>query len=182
MIKVDEIEKQEVRKMIESATSDEERDYYVKMSGLPWKATKAEIRSFLADINIVGEVVIVLNDHGKPSGDALVQLPTKDDLEKALKCNRKYLHNRFVLLEETDSEAFARVSATESRINEEKDYNLKLSGLPWKATKDDIRSFLVDAQIVGDVNIVYNDHGKPSGDALVKVATKEDLQKALKCN
>jgi len=193
MIKVDEIEKEEVTKMFESAKSDEESDYYVKMSGLPWKATKDEIRSFLADINIVGEVVIVLNDHGKPSGDALVQLPTKDDLEKALKCNRKYLHNRFVLLEETDSEAFARVSATESRINKEKesnietsneesDYNLKLSGLPWKATKDDIRSFLVDTQIVGDVNIVYNDHGKPSGDALVKVATKEDLQKALKCN
>jgi len=200
-IKVDEIEGQEVTKILESAksnieTSHEESDYHVKLSGLPWKATKDEIRSFLSDTQIIGEVAIVNNDHGKPSGDALVKLATKEDLEKALACNRNYLGNRFVLVEETDGEAFAKNVATDrntSRMNrkeetdmkashEERDYQVKLSGLPWKATTDEIRSFLGDTQIVGDVAIIYNDRGKPSGDALIKLPTKEDLQKALKCN
>ena len=66
----------------------------MKLAGLSWKATKDEIRSFLVDTKIVGEVVIILNDHGKPKGDAVVKLQTKEDLQKTLKCNRKYLHNR----------------------------------------------------------------------------------------
>jgi len=201
-IKVDEIEEQEVTKILESQksnieTSQEESDYYVKLSGLPWKATKDEIKSsFLSGIQIVGEVAIVYNDYGKPSGDALVRLPTKEDLEKALQCNRNYLHNRFVLVEETDGEAFAKNNETDrntSRMNRKEDtemkasheagdYEVKLSGLPWKATKDEIRSFLGDTQIVGEVAIVYDDRGRPSGDALVKLPTKDDLHKALKCN
>ena len=81
---------------------------YIKLSGLPRKATDEEIKKFLVGCDVVGNVVIINNKTGKPSGDAVVKLRNKDSLENALKCNKKYLHNRFIVIEETDSEKYNR--------------------------------------------------------------------------
>ena len=79
------------------------KDYcYIKLSGLPWRATEDEIAKFLVDCNI-GTVEIITNDRGKPSGDAVVQLMEKSDLDKALKCDKKYLQNRFIVVKDTQN-------------------------------------------------------------------------------
>ena len=46
---------------------------FIKLSGLPWRATEDEIAKFLLDCNIK-TVEIITNDRGKPSGDAVVQI------------------------------------------------------------------------------------------------------------
>jgi len=184
-IKVDQIEKSEVTKIFESIKSNSgstDEDFYVKLAGLPWKATKDEIRSFLVDIKIVGEVVIILNDHGKPSGDAVVKLQTKEDLQKALKCNRNYLHNRFVIVEETDGKLFAENVTTDRKSREEEKVDepasVQLKGLVWSATENDIRSFLSDCT-VKEIKINKNEQGRPTGEATVHLVSKSDLRKAL---
>ena len=52
-------------------------------------------------------------------------------------------------------------------------YYIKLRGLPWKATEDEITKFLVDCEIVGNVVIISNEAGRPSGDAVVKMMNVE---------
>merc|ERR1711892_379803 len=84
------------------------KNCYIKLSGLPWKATENEIVEFLTGCEIVGNVVIIKNEAGRPSGDAVVKLVSKADVDKAKKRNRAYLHNRFVIVEETDGEAYEK--------------------------------------------------------------------------
>jgi len=60
---------------------------------------------------------------------------------------------------------------------------VKLRGLPWSATKEDIEEFLDRARILGGhrgIFITTDDRGRPSGDAYVEVETSEDLDQALK--
>ena len=70
-------------------TEETESNCYIKLSGLPWKSTAEEIAKFLEDCNIVGNVLIINNEQGRPSGDALVKLKGKQDLQKAFRHNKK---------------------------------------------------------------------------------------------
>ena len=45
---------------------------------------------------------MINSDNGRPSGEAVVKLLNKQDLEEALKCERRTLDNRRVILEKTD--------------------------------------------------------------------------------
>jgi len=198
IIRVDKVGKSEVlkgftEKELESGkgeASKGEKNYHIKLSGLPWKATKDEIRSFLVDTQIVGEVVIIINHAGKPSGDALVKLRTKEDLVKALECNRNYLHNRFVVVEETDEATFKRNDETgkdvkkenkKEKLDVDKPSAIRLKGLVWSATEKDIKSFLHDCDVT-KVEIATNERGKPTGEAIVHLLSKSDVEKAKSHN
>ncbi|KAF0989026.1 hypothetical protein HZS_5907, partial [Henneguya salminicola] len=64
-------------------------------------------------------------------------------------------------------------------------YYLRLRGLPWSATKQDIHDFLKNVKICeGDNSLLFTltEEGKRSGDALVMVPTQEDYDKALTYN
>jgi heterogeneous nuclear ribonucleoprotein F/H len=195
-IGVDKVEKSKVSEIFENQTviSSTEHDMeqqvesycYIKLSGLPWKATEDEIVKFLVDCQIVGNVVIINNENGRPSGDAVVKLMNKVDLERALKCNRNYLHNRFVVVEETDSETFDRNSKKGHTMDKkrkiektdtEENAVIRLRGLVWSATEEDIKSFLHDCK-VKKVVITTNEGGKPTGEAVVHLDTKADVEKA----
>ena len=55
---------------------------------------------------------------------------------------------------------------------------VKLSGMVWSATEEDIRTFLGDCS-VEKVEILMTEEGRPTGDAVVDVATQDDVTKAL---
>jgi len=192
IITVDKVKDSEVLKGFTGLESNKgeaqngEKNYYIKLSGLPWKATKDEIRSFLVDTQIVGEVVIMYNHAGKPSGDAFVKVLTKEDLVKAIKCNRNYLHNRFVVVEETDEETFERNDGTgkdvrkinkTEKVDDHKPPVIRLKGLVWSATEKDIKAFLNDCNVT-KIEIATNERGKPTGEAIVHLLSKSDVEKA----
>lgn len=56
---------------------------------------------------------------------------------------------------------------------------VKLRGLPWEATEEDIRGFLEGCD-VAKVQIVYNHNQKPTGEAFITLASKEGVEEALK--
>lgn len=56
-------------------------------------------------------------------------------------------------------------------------YIVKLRGLPWSATVDDITKFLGDEGI-RKVHLTLSKEGRPSGEAFVELETEEDLQHA----
>ena len=57
---------------------------------------------------------------------------------------------------------------------------VKLSGLEWRATERDVRLFLGDCGVRKIVMV--RSSGRPSGDAVLKLETEEDVRKAVRHN
>ena len=110
--------------------------FTLKLSGLPWTATKQQICDFLFGCEVIegpAGVKIEMNERGKPSGSAFVQLKTKTDVENALKCNKKKLGTRHVYVEKMNNK--------DEKAKDEK-FCIKLSGLARKVTDEDVSNFL----------------------------------------
>lgn len=63
-----------------------------------------------------------------------------------------------------------------------RDKILRLRGLPWQATREDVVSFFSDCRIKKGVNGVYmtlSALGRPSGEAYVEMESEEDVAKGL---
>ncbi|XP_068176639.1 heterogeneous nuclear ribonucleoprotein H3 [Antennarius striatus] len=66
-------------------------------------------------------------------------------------------------------------------LNEE-GYVVRIRGLPWSCTQEEVASFFSDCDIVGQVNGVcftYSKEGRPSGEAFIELKTSEDFKNAL---
>lgn len=62
-------------------------------------------------------------------------------------------------------------------------YVVKLRGLPWSATVEEILKFFWDSKVIGGtdgVHMTSSREGRPSGEAFVEFSTEEDLKQALK--
>lgn len=60
---------------------------------------------------------------------------------------------------------------------------IKLRGLPWSATNNDIMKFLDGINITNGnegVHLLTTTEGRQSGEAFVEVDTEEDVENALK--
>lgn len=67
--------------------------------------------------------------------------------------------------------------------DQEDGYVVKLRGLPWSTTVDEILKFFRDCKILDGPNGVHmttSREGRPSGEAFVELIDEEDLKHALK--
>ena len=145
--------------------------YAVKLSGMVWSATEEDIRTFLSDCS-VEKVEILMTEEGRPTGDAVVDVATQDDVTKALRHDRQSLRERFVVVKEIKNAG---------GNGEKGNFFVKLSGLVWSATEEDLRKFFGDCQVTNIV-IVMEQSGRPTGNAVVELKTQDDLTKALRHN
>ncbi|KAM6977449.1 heterogeneous nuclear ribonucleoprotein H3 [Aplochiton taeniatus] len=64
----------------------------------------------------------------------------------------------------------------------EEGYVVRIRGLPWSCTQEEVASFFSDCHIVGKVNGVcftFSKEGRPSGEAFVELKTAEDFKTAI---
>ncbi|GJD10868.1 Epithelial splicing regulatory protein 1 [Galdieria sulphuraria] len=67
----------------------------IRLRGLPWSATKEDVLNFLEGAQVIPCAVhFVLNQQGKPRGEAFVQLLSVDDVNRALELHRQVLGHR----------------------------------------------------------------------------------------
>merc|ERR1712106_394052 len=151
---------------------------YIKLSGLPWNATTGDIAEFLVDCELDGGVFIINNEAGKPTGDAVVRLMKHEDMDKAFKCNKKVLLGRSVGIEETDEQFFTKHMKKDGKVDNEKNTFIRLRGLAWSVTEEDVTTFLHDCN-VKDAVISTNGRGGHSGEAFVHLNSEDDVDKAL---
>merc|ERR550525_2289642 len=70
--------------------------------------------------------------------------------------------------------------ASRGRVSE---FCVRMRGLPWESTKDDIADFLHKCRIVGGlrgITIMEDDRGRAAGDAYVELGTLDDQDDALR--
>uniref|UniRef100_G3PUH7 Heterogeneous nuclear ribonucleoprotein H3 (2H9) n=1 Tax=Gasterosteus aculeatus aculeatus TaxID=481459 RepID=G3PUH7_GASAC len=61
-------------------------------------------------------------------------------------------------------------------------YVVRIRGLPWSCTQEEVACFFSDCDIVGQVNGVcftYSKEGRPSGEAFIELTMPEDFKNAL---
>jgi len=157
-------------------------------------------------------IFLCQNDRGQPTGEAFIEMETQADVDTALEKHKQNMGRRYVEVFESRLSVMEKVKrgggdrdrSPPGRYGRHREvggssrgfgggggrrggsvseYCVKLRGLPWSATKDDIADFLDRCHIAGGhrgIIIPTDERGRPSGDAYVEVETMDDVDLALK--
>lgn len=160
----------------------------VKLRGLPWNVTIDDIHTFLSNIVVPqGGVHLMNGANGRPSGLAYVELSTEDDQQEALRRDKQSIGGRYIdVFACTQTELQARLAGGLERghqgagggPNSADAHFVKLRGLPYQSTEQQIAGFLHPLQVVA-VQIAFNANGQPSGFGFVQLRTPDDASAAL---
>ena len=159
----------------------------VKLRGLPWNVTIEDIHTFLSNIQVpAGGVHLMNGSNGRPSGLAYVELSTEDDQQEALRRDKQSIGGRYIdVFACTQTELQARLAGGLERGNHHHNgpnsadaHFVKLRGLPYQATEQQIAGFFQPLPVVA-VQIAFNANGQPSGFGFVQLRTPDDASAAL---
>merc|ERR1719438_756529 len=75
--------------------------FVIRCRGLPWSCTNEELVEFFApEVEVDTENIhMTTNREGRPSGEAYIQVSSKDDVDEAVKKHRKNMGKRYVEVE-----------------------------------------------------------------------------------
>ncbi|XP_032876186.1 G-rich sequence factor 1-like [Amblyraja radiata] len=163
----------------------EQNVFVVKARGLPWSCSVDDVLEFFSDcgvVNGVGGVHFLCNRAGKPSGEAIIELQSAEDVRKAVEKHRKYLGQRYIeVFELSSSDVDFLLKRLHSGGKEMPDGSVvRLRGLPFSCSTEDIVRFFSGLEIVEDGVIMTRDHrGRNTGDAIVQFTSPEMAERAL---
>lgn len=159
----------------------------IKLRGLPWNVTLEDIHTFLTNITVPqGGVHLMNGANGRPSGLAYVELSTEEDQAEALRRDKQSIGGRYIdvfACSQTELQArlaggLERGGAGSGGPNAADAHFVKLRGLPYQATEQQIAGFFQPLQVVA-VQIAFNASGQPSGFGFVQFRTPDDASAAL---
>ncbi|XP_058153341.1 G-rich sequence factor 1 isoform X1 [Dasypus novemcinctus] len=168
-----------------SKLGDEVDDVYlIRAQGLPWSCTVEDVLNFFSDCSICnGEkgIHFLLNRDGKRRGDALIEMESEQDVQKALEKHCMYMGQRYVEVYEINNEdvdALMKSLQVKSSpvVN---DGVVRLRGLPYSCNEKDIVDFFAGLNIV-DITFVMDYRGRrKTGEAYVQFEEPEMAKQAL---
>lgn len=158
---------------------------YVRLRGLPFAAKERDIREFLQGIN-AKSITFTLTANGRASGECYVELDNGDAVKEARKLDRNEISGRYIevfTVSEDELAMLVRHGVIKSGTNDVEsryasNYVVRLRGLPYSATIEDIKEFFSGLE-VADAVIDKEAGGRPSGEAFVRLANKQDAELAL---
>ncbi|XP_020717001.1 heterogeneous nuclear ribonucleoprotein F [Ceratitis capitata] len=157
---------------------------YIRLRGLPWSATHQEILNFLKNVNVVNDSkgihLITSRWDGKNTGEAYVEVQGEDDVEEALKLNKCMLGHRYIeVFVANPKEAKEAMRKTGSHGIS---YVVKLRGLPYSVTEQQVEEFFSGLEIKPDregILFVMDKRGRATGEAFVQFESQDDTEQAL---
>uniref|UniRef100_A0A8C5K0U8 G-rich sequence factor 1 n=3 Tax=Jaculus jaculus TaxID=51337 RepID=A0A8C5K0U8_JACJA len=158
--------------------------FLIRAQGLPWSCTVDDVLNFFSDCRIRNSengVHFLLNRDGKRRGDALIEMESEQDVQKALEKHRMYMGQRYVEVYEVSNEdvdALMKSLHTKSSpaVN---DGVVRLRGLPYSCNEKDIIDFFAGLNIV-DITFVMDYRGRrKTGEAYVQFEEPEMANQAL---
>lgn len=166
--------------------------YIVKLRGLPFSTTVADVLDFLQGVNVVNEsegVHLTEVRPGRPSGECFVEVESQHDVEEALKKDKDNMGKRYIEVFSTDRQdmewALNAMRQTENGFdgipNVSDDMGIvKLRGLPFGCSKEEIVQFFGGLTVAANgVHLVSDNMGRSSGEAFVHFVDKKSAQEAL---
>ncbi|RCV16355.1 hypothetical protein SEVIR_3G133100v4 [Setaria viridis] len=175
----------------------------VRLRGLPFDCNEIDICKFFAGLEIVD--CLLVNKNGRFTGEAFVVFQGAMQAEFALHRNRQNMGRRYVEVFRCKKQEYYCAIANE--VNQggyfEPEYRrspppprpkkpaedkgsmeytevLKLRGLPYSATTEDIIKFFLEYELTEEnVHIAYRSDGKATGEAFVEFPTAEVAKTAM---
>lgn len=171
----------------------------VRLRGLPYDCSESEIVDFFRGLDVID--VLFVHKGGKFTGEAYCVLGYPLQIDFALQRNRQNIGRRYVEVFRSRKDEYYKAIANEvfdapsgsprrgsSRArsaDEVRDLSefhglLRMRGLPYSATKEDILKFFKDFDILEDkIHLIANSEGRPAGEAIVEFATAEASRSAM---
>jgi RNA recognition motif-containing protein len=171
---------------------------FVRVRGLPWQATVADIRDFFkqgAGV-AVAEVHVALNPTGRPTGEAYLKLQDPAQTDAAVAQHKKNMGSRYIEVfaaTATDwekmtsqvSDMATGAAAVMTGVGATSDPRfqgvVRMRGLPFSASREDIVAFFAPVATVASngVLFVHGPDGRVTGDAFVEFVTEDMGARAL---
>lgn len=167
-------------------TTDSAYTGVVRMRGLPFEATKAQIRNFFSGIEVKdSNIFIVTRPDGKASGEAFVLFATEADAEQAMTKDKEKLGDRWIDLFPANKGAlYQRVGAgVKMAAKPDAEFRgvLRMRGLPFSAGVEEIRNFFRDYKIQDHgVFVVNGADCRPTGESYVLFESEPEAERAFK--
>ncbi|KAL5178166.1 Epithelial splicing regulatory protein 2 [Glycine soja] len=171
----------------------------VRLRGLPFDCTETDVAEFFHGLDIVD--VLFVHKGGKFTGEGFCVLGYPLQVDFALQRNRQNMGRRYVEVFRSKRQEYYKAIANEvsdarggsprRSASRAKSYDegkdsaehtgvLRLRGLPFSASKDDIMEFFKDFGLPEDsIHIIMNSEGRPSGEAYAEFASAEDSKAAM---
>ncbi|XP_025071736.1 G-rich sequence factor 1 isoform X1 [Alligator sinensis] len=168
----------------DSPKAGEEEDLFlIRAQGLPYSCTVEDVVDFFAGCQIRnGEsgIHFLLNSSGRRRGDAVIELESEEDVQKALEKHHSYMGQRYVeVFEIRDEDVDAVLKRLLSIPPSVKDGVVRLRGLPYSCTEVDIEEFFAGLSIA-DITFVMDPRGnRKTGEAFVQFTAPEMAKQAL---
>ncbi|KAK7913660.1 hypothetical protein WMY93_013871 [Mugilogobius chulae] len=162
----------------------------IRARGLPWQSSDQDIARFFKGLNIAkGGVALCLNNQGRRNGEALVRFINSEHRDLALERHKHHMGSRYIEVYKATGEEFLKIAGGTSNevaqfLSKENQVIIRMRGLPFTATSQEVLSFLGPESPVTDggeglLFVKYPD-GRPTGDAFVLFSCEEYAQNALK--
>uniref|UniRef100_A0A3P8PPW6 RRM domain-containing protein n=1 Tax=Astatotilapia calliptera TaxID=8154 RepID=A0A3P8PPW6_ASTCA len=173
-----------------SKTEPVDSEAVIRARGLPWQSSDQDIARFFKGLNIAkGGVALCLNAQGRRNGEALVRFINSEHRDLALERHKHHMGSRYIEVYKATGEEFLKIAGGTSNevaqfLSKENQVIIRMRGLPFTATPQDVLAFLGPESPVTDgteglLFVKYPD-GRPTGDAFVLFSCEEYAQNALK--
>ncbi|CBI16368.3 unnamed protein product, partial [Vitis vinifera] len=148
----------------------------VRLRGLPFDCSEADVAEFFHSLDIVD--VLFVHKNGRFTGEAFCVLGYPLQVEFALQRNRQNMGRRYVEVFRSKRQEYYKAIANE--VSDTRGGVLRLRGLPFSASKEDIMDFFKDFVLSEDsIHMTVNSEGRPTGEAFVEFTNAEDSKAAM---
>ncbi|EFA77625.1 hypothetical protein PPL_12232 [Heterostelium album PN500] len=157
---------------------------FVLIRGMPWSTNEGQIRDFFKPVPIMPNgITILMNSHGKQSGEAYIEFVDEDAARKANDYHRKMMRHRYIeVLPKPRAAAIAALRRDGGQHHHVLATKIvRLRGLPYNVTPADVISFFSGYAISGNNILIEKDYnGRVTGEGFVEFVTFETASSALK--
>ncbi|CAM9479790.1 unnamed protein product [Discosporangium mesarthrocarpum] len=164
----------------------------LRMRGLPFSAGSADIRNFFRDYKVEEHGIYIVNGADwRPTGEAFVLFETESEADHAFKAlDKQKIGDRWIeLFRSTKGDLFTATVRSAvvgmerggAMYSHEPMTCVKLRGLPFNVTENDIFNFFSGLTVIGSF-ICKDIMGRPTGEGFVEFASLEDCQRAMSRN
>uniref|UniRef100_A0A915K1W1 RRM domain-containing protein n=1 Tax=Romanomermis culicivorax TaxID=13658 RepID=A0A915K1W1_ROMCU len=165
-------------------STDSKNDCIVRIRGCPWSTKESEVRDFFSACEEVKAVHFTFTKEGRPTGEAYLELGSPRDVDLALLKHRENLKSRYIevfVAKRSELDFVLRRTTGKTQQNSEtKDTVVRIRGLPFGSTAQDIQDFFVGLEIAPEGIVRPTDKtGRVTGEAYVKFVDKETTERAL---